>query len=75
MIFGRAGSGKTTVLQWIAVRAARSDFEGALTQLNGYIPFFVRLREYVGKALPPPEEFVMGVAPMLSPRNAAGVGT
>lgn len=72
VIFGRAGSGKTTVLQWIAVRAARSDFEGALTQLNGYIPFFVRLREYVGKALPTPEEFIMGVAPMLSPDMPQG---
>ena len=72
VIFGRAGSGKTTVLQWIAVRAARSDFEGALTQLNGYIPFFVRLREYVGKALPTPEEFIMGVAPMLSPETPQG---
>ncbi len=65
VILGRAGSGKTTVLQWIAVRAARSEFTGVLTKLNGYMPFFVRLREYVGKALPQPEEFITGVAPML----------
>jgi hypothetical protein len=72
VILGRAGSGKTTVLQWIAVRAARSDFEGALTRFNGYTPFFVRLREYVGKPLPPPEEFIMGVAPMLAPEMPQG---
>ena len=66
MILGRAGSGKTTILQWIAVRAARSDFTGVLTHLNGYIPFFVRLREYVGTSLPQPEDFVTDMAPMLT---------
>ena len=66
VVFGRAGSGKTTMLQWMAVRAARSDFDGALRKLNGYIPFFIRLREYVGKVLPQPEEFIIGVAPMLA---------
>lgn len=72
VVFGRAGSGKTTVLQWIAVRAARSDFDGSLRALNGYIPFFIRLREYVGKTLPQPEEFVMGAAPMLAPEMPDG---
>ncbi len=66
LLFGRAGSGKTTILQWIAVRAARSDFTGSLSKLNGYMPFFVRLREYVGKALPEPEQFVTDMAPMLA---------
>lgn len=70
VILGRAGSGKTTVLQWMAVRAARSDFEGSLAKLNGHIPFFVRLREYVAAALPPPEEFIMGMAPMLAPESS-----
>ena len=67
MVLGRASSGKTTVLQWMAVRAARSDFSGPLIGLNGYIPFFIRLREYVGRELPLPEEFITGVAPMLAP--------
>ena len=66
MVLGRAGSGKTTVLQWFAVRAARSDFTGALSKLNGHIPFFIRLREYVGRALPSPEEFISSTARMLA---------
>ena len=72
MLIGRAGSGKTTVLQWLAVRAARSDFTGPMIALNGHIPFFVRLREYVGKALPQPEQFVAGVAPLLAPETPSG---
>lgn len=71
MVLGRAGSGKTTVLQWMAVRAARSDFTGPLTGLNGYIPFFIRLREYVGRELPLPEQFIMGVASILAPEMPA----
>jgi NACHT domain len=73
LIDGRAGGGKTTILQWIAVRAARGDFEGAASRLNGYIPFFIRLREHAapqddaGIALPPPEKFLDKVAPLLAP--------
>ena len=73
LIDGRAGGGKTTILQWLAVRAARGDFEGAASGLNGYVPFFIRLREYAaprddaGIALPPPEKFLDKVAPLLAP--------
>ena len=65
MLFGSAGSGKTTVLQWLAVSAARSTFGGALTGLNGYFPFLLRLRDFVGRKLPVPEEFLSPIAPML----------
>jgi hypothetical protein len=77
LIDGRAGGGKTTILQWIAVRAARGDFEGAASKLNGYVPFFIRLREYAapqggaGIALPPPEKFLDKVAPLLAPEAPA----
>lgn len=73
LIDGRAGGGKTTILQWIAVRAARGDFEGAASRLNGYVPFFIRLREHTapqdgaGIALPAPEKFLDKVAPLLAP--------
>ena len=67
VIDGRAGSGKTTILQWIAVRAARRDFEGPASWLNGYVPFFLRLREYAVGTLPTPEEFLDKVAPLLAP--------
>jgi len=64
VVLGRPGSGKTTVLQWVAVRSARSEFAGKLAAINGYIPFYIRLREYVGKRLPAPEEFITNIAPM-----------
>jgi hypothetical protein len=69
LIDGRAGGGKTTILQWIAVRAARRDFEGAAANFNGYVPFFIRLREYTDRPLPQPEEFLDKVASLLAPEN------
>lgn len=68
VISGRAGSGKTTVLQWLAVHAAQRAFTQAAGPLNGRTPFFIRLREYVGADLPPPERFLDKVAPMLAPK-------
>ncbi len=62
LVRGDAGSGKTTLLQWIAVTAAREEFTGELAEWNGCVPFIVRLRAYVGRALPEPEAFLNGVA-------------
>src|SRR5579875_160642 len=67
IISGRAGGGKTTVLQWLAVRAATGTFGLGSEELNGCTPFLVKLREYAGAALPAPEEFLGKVAPMLAP--------
>src|SRR5882724_4714366 len=67
LIDGRPGGGKTTILQWIAVRAARRDFSGPSAGLNGHVPFFIRLREYAGRQLPQPEQFLDRVAPLLAP--------
>jgi hypothetical protein len=67
LIDGRAGGGKTTILQWIAVRAARRDFTGPAAGLNGLVPFFIRLREYAGRGLPQPEQLLDKVAPLLAP--------
>ena len=72
LIEGRAGGGKTTILQWIAVRAARRDFTGPASQFNGHVPFFIRLREYVGRPLPAPEDFLDSVAPRLLPKDDRG---
>lgn len=55
---GEAGSGKTTMLQWLAVRSARRDFPGRLYAWNDTIPFMIRLRHYIGKPLPAPEGFL-----------------
>ncbi len=56
-IRGQAGLGKTTLLQWIAVRSALRDFPERLAAWNT-VPFLVRLREHTSGDLPPPEEFV-----------------
>lgn len=66
LITGRAGSGKTTVLQWLAVRCARQDFRGRSRLLNDRTPFFLRLREYADSSLPTPEEFLDKLAPLLA---------
>ncbi|MFS8101427.1 NACHT domain-containing protein [Lentzea alba] len=57
-IRGEAGLGKTTLLQWIAVRSALGDFPEKLADWNGTIPFFVPLRRYAGRELPAPERFL-----------------
>ena len=67
LIEGRAGGGKTTVMQWIAVRAALRDFTGAAAVCNDHIPFFLRLRDYADEALPVPEQFLDKIASLLAP--------
>jgi hypothetical protein len=74
LIRGEAGSGKTTLLQWLAVRSARYDFGEPLAQWNALVPFFIQLRQYVGRELPEPAEFVRHVGRHLVekvPRNWA----
>ncbi|MDG9673581.1 NACHT domain-containing protein [Micromonospora sp. DH14] len=58
LLRGDAGSGKTTLMQWIAVTAARHGFTGELDTWNGRTPFLIRLRDHVAQPLPPPERFL-----------------
>jgi NACHT domain len=67
LIEGRAGGGKTTLLQWIGVRAALRNFAGVADEFNAHVPFFLRLREYVGRPLPTPAEFLDSAAAVLAP--------
>lgn len=69
LLEGRAGGGKTTILQWIAVRAALRDFTHAADAFKGYVPFFLRLREYSDGNLPQPEQFLDKVARLLAPEK------
>ncbi|QNP69987.1 NACHT domain-containing protein [Streptomyces roseirectus] len=62
LLRGEAGSGKTTLMQWLAVMAARGGFSGSLESWNGLIPVLVKLRRYAGRPLPAPEALLDGVA-------------
>ncbi|MGJ8654801.1 MAG: NACHT N-terminal Helical domain 1-containing protein [Akkermansiaceae bacterium] len=42
-----AGAGKTTLLQWFTVFCAARKLEGDLKQFNGFVPFFIKLRDCV----------------------------
>ncbi|MEN3361001.1 MAG: hypothetical protein V7637_4983 [Mycobacteriales bacterium] len=53
LLRGGAGAGKTTALQWLAVRAAADP--------SGPVPFFVPLRQYATRELPAPEDFLGSV--------------
>lgn len=56
---GEAGSGKTTFLQWLAVRCAAGDLVAG--GWGDVLPFFIRLRWYAGQPLPTPESFLTEV--------------
>jgi hypothetical protein len=66
LIRGPAGSGKTILLQWIAVNSASQSFKYKLNNLNNTIPFFIRLREYTHTNLPRPESFPSLIAPAIA---------
>lgn len=64
LLRGAAGSGKTTLMQWLAVSAARQDgLSGELVRLTGLVPFVLPLRTLArgGGRLPAPEEFLTAV--------------
>lgn len=72
LVRGQAGSGKTTLLQWVAVKASTKAFSAPLEEWNGFVPFFIRLRDCVEKGLPKPEDFPSLVAPSISGQAPQG---
>ena len=62
LIKGPAGTGKTTLVRWIAVQAATRNFESPLEDWNDALPFVIRLREFSSSSFPPPERFPSLVA-------------
>jgi len=66
MVRGPAGAGKTTLFQWIAVRAASKDFEQPLEDWNDALPFLIRLRQVGDSDFPRPEDFPSFVAPAIA---------
>ncbi|WP_240555550.1 NACHT domain-containing protein [Streptomyces albus] len=64
LLHGLAGSGKTTLVQWLAVTTARqSELTGRLAHLIGRVPFVLPLRTLTrqGAALPVPAGFLAAV--------------
>ncbi|MCX4827787.1 NACHT domain-containing protein [Streptomyces sp. NBC_01016] len=73
LIRGLAGCGKTTLLQWLAVTAARGNFPQELHHLNDCVPFLLRLRTLtrIG-SLPAPSGYLSAVGCQLAGDQPAG---
>ncbi|MFI2190212.1 NACHT domain-containing protein [Streptomyces sioyaensis] len=63
LLRGVAGSGKSTLVQWLAVSCTKAPGESALPHLYGRIPFVLPLRTLTreGAALPAPGHFLAAV--------------
>lgn len=68
LLSGNAGSGKTTLVQWLASSALENGTAShpRKTDWQGRVPFIIPLRRYVALPLPAPEEFVGTIAPLLT---------
>ncbi|MFF3755225.1 NACHT domain-containing protein [Streptomyces sp. NPDC002018] len=59
LLRGPAGSGKSTLVQWLALNAARRTFRPELADWNRCVPFVLRLRAFTAsESLPMPEDFL-----------------
>ncbi|MGW5526226.1 NACHT domain-containing protein [Streptomyces xanthochromogenes] len=59
LLRGPAGSGKSTLVQWLALNAARRTFGPELGDWNRCVPFVLRLRAFTAaESLPMPEDFL-----------------
>ncbi|MGW2816863.1 NACHT domain-containing protein [Streptomyces sp. NPDC001415] len=77
LLRGEAGSGKTTLVQWLAVSAARPDDTdpgGRMTYLRDRIPFVLPLRTLTrhGERLPAPRDFLAAVGSPLAGEQPPG---
>ncbi|WP_327351263.1 NACHT domain-containing protein [Streptomyces sp. NBC_01304] len=63
LLRGVAGSGKTTLVQWLAVSTAKKSVDEHLLYLYGLVPFVLPLRTLTrsGAALPAPDGFLSAV--------------
>ncbi|MZD04493.1 NACHT domain-containing protein [Streptomyces sp. SID5785] len=69
LLRGNAGSGKTTLVQWLAVTTARQrELTGTLAHLVGRVPFVLPLRTLTrrGAELPAPADFLGAVGSPLA---------
>ncbi len=70
-IIGEAGTGKTTLLYWLAINSAANTFEGSMDGWRNTVPFIIELRRY-GEELPAPEKFLDKVASEIADRMPKG---
>ncbi|MGW9032027.1 NACHT domain-containing protein [Streptomyces sp. NPDC055722] len=71
---GVAGSGKTTLVQWLAVTAAQQGFSRTLEALNSKVPFVLPLRTLARRpeGLPRPNAFLEATGHMLAGSEPQG---
>lgn len=74
LLRGVAGSGKTTLVQWLAVRATRYNVDERLLYLHGLVPFVLPIRSLTraGARLPAPDEFLSAVGCPIAHAQPAG---
>ncbi|WP_255953203.1 NACHT domain-containing protein [Streptomyces odontomachi] len=74
LLRGVAGSGKTTLVQWLAVSAAADDPGDRMTYLHGLVPFVLPLRTLTrhGERLPAPAGFLSAVGSPLAGAQPPG---
>ncbi|MFH9198270.1 NACHT domain-containing protein [Streptomyces anulatus] len=73
LLRGPAGSGKSTLVQWLALNAARQSFGDELTDWNRCVPFVLHLRAFTTlDTLPTPEEFLRAAGVPLHGSAPAG---
>ncbi|MFE4638812.1 NACHT domain-containing protein [Streptomyces sp. NPDC056773] len=71
LLRGPAGSGKSTLVQWLALNAARSSFGPQLREWNDLVPFVLPLRSFNSPAgLPRPEDWLTATGvPLTAPEG------
>ncbi|MPY60692.1 NACHT domain-containing protein [Streptomyces spongiae] len=68
LLRGLAGSGKTTLVQWLAITAARDEFSYRLGHLDDSVPFVLPLRTLIRRGeLPGPADFLAATGIPLTP--------
>lgn len=61
LLRGVAGSGKTTLIQWLAVSTARAALPDELQGLRGRIPFVLPVRRFAREGFPSPDDLLTAV--------------
>jgi hypothetical protein len=72
IIRGQAGSGKTTLMQWLAVQVADRQLPAHLSHLESLVPILIRLRDYAGMRLPVGPDLLACASPTAAANAPAG---